>query len=409
MSILVSGAGIGGPHFAYWATKAGFDVTVIEKAPKLRKSGQNVDIRDAALEIIKRTGTYEQILASSTGEEGLYVVDANNRVWGSWLVDKSGKNASPTSENEILRGTLADVLYQATKERVEYIFGDHITAVTDLDDGVQVGFASGKPERKFDLLVCADGMYSSTRKLIFPELGKTCLKSLGVVMAYFAVPLQKTDDMFARVWTTTAGRCLFIRPDKLGVMRSFLITRKTAIFDDIYKVSPEKQKQMFYEAWQGAGYETQRIIDGMMKDDDFYVQDVIQVKTETWSRGHSTLLGDAGYCPSVFTGMGTSLAILAGYVLAGELMVAKKGDKVDVAQALEGYQAKLRPYVLEVQQLPPGFPLLALPQSRLGALAVRVVFAIASLLTPLLVYLQGGGIELEYKLPAYEWPDAADK
>ena len=39
MRILVSGASIAGPVLAYWLTRHGFDVTVVERAQTLRKTG----------------------------------------------------------------------------------------------------------------------------------------------------------------------------------------------------------------------------------------------------------------------------------------------------------------------------------------------------------------------------------
>lgn len=62
------------------------------------------------------------------------------------------------------------------------------------------------------------------------------------------------------------------------------------------------------------------------------------------------LLGDAGYCPSPLTGLGTSLSLVGAYVLAGEL-VAAGGDH---RAAFPCYQKRMRAYVAQAQQLPPG-------------------------------------------------------
>ena len=39
MEVLVCGASIAGPVLAYWLHRFGFTVTVVEKAPALRKAG----------------------------------------------------------------------------------------------------------------------------------------------------------------------------------------------------------------------------------------------------------------------------------------------------------------------------------------------------------------------------------
>jgi 2-polyprenyl-6-methoxyphenol hydroxylase-like FAD-dependent oxidoreductase len=83
---------------------------------------------------------------------------------------------------------------------------------------------------------------------------------------------------------------------------------------------------------------------------DLYFESVGQVHLDEWSRGRVVLLGDAGYCPSPLTGMGTSLALVGAYLLVGEL-VAAGGDH---ALAFRRYHERLGPYVDQAQQLRPG-------------------------------------------------------
>jgi 2-polyprenyl-6-methoxyphenol hydroxylase-like FAD-dependent oxidoreductase len=62
------------------------------------------------------------------------------------------------------------------------------------------------------------------------------------------------------------------------------------------------------------------------------------------------LVGDAGYSPSPVTGLGTSLAMVGAYVLAGEIALAAGDHRA----AFTSYEAKLRDYVATCQKLPPG-------------------------------------------------------
>jgi 2-polyprenyl-6-methoxyphenol hydroxylase-like FAD-dependent oxidoreductase len=48
MDILISGASVAGPALAYWLTRHGFNVTVVERSPGLRGGGYAVDFRGAA-------------------------------------------------------------------------------------------------------------------------------------------------------------------------------------------------------------------------------------------------------------------------------------------------------------------------------------------------------------------------
>lgn len=131
--MLVSGAGIAGPTLAFWLARAGAQVTIIERAPVLRAIGQNIDNCGAGLGVIQRMGLEDIICKNTTSEEGIAFVDAKNRPKAQFGVYHSGKGKSFTSDTEILRGTLANILHDGTKEKAEYMFGDYVESV-DVND-----------------------------------------------------------------------------------------------------------------------------------------------------------------------------------------------------------------------------------------------------------------------------------
>ena len=123
-----------------------------------------------------------------------------------------------------------------------------------------------------------------------------------------------------------------------------------------------------------AGWQARRILDAFTADpSDFYLDRVAQVHAPTWSRGRVALVGDAAYCASPISGMGTSLALTGAYVLAGELASHR-----DHRLALKSYESLLRPYVRKAQRLPPGAPRIANPISRLGLLAFHTALRLAA-------------------------------
>lgn len=95
MRIVVSGAGIGGPILAYWLGKAGISVIVVERANRLRKEGQTVDIRDEGVTIMKWMGIEEEVRKVTTKEAGLKFVDSKNQTWTSF--PEAGSSGSFTS------------------------------------------------------------------------------------------------------------------------------------------------------------------------------------------------------------------------------------------------------------------------------------------------------------------------
>ena len=149
--VLVSGASIAGPALAHWLSRRGAEVTVVERAPGLRPGGQAVDARGVAREVIRRMGLDAAVRAARTDTAGAHTVDADGTVLETFRADDNGGDGY-ISEIEILRGDLSQVLYDDTRDAVEYVFGDRIAELTQDADGVDVTFASGD-RRRFDLVV----------------------------------------------------------------------------------------------------------------------------------------------------------------------------------------------------------------------------------------------------------------
>src|SRR3954454_14027905 len=161
-TVLISGASIAGPTLAYWLARRGAAVTVVEQAPALRTGGHGVDFRGAQMELLDRMGITDAVRARQTGMGTQTFVDGAGRA----IVEMPSLFFS--GEVEIARGDLAEVLYERTRDDVEYVFGDSVTGLTDDGDGVDVRFRHA-PDRRFDLVVGADGMHSAVRRLTFGE------------------------------------------------------------------------------------------------------------------------------------------------------------------------------------------------------------------------------------------------
>jgi len=361
--VLVSGASIAGPTLAFWLTRYGFDVTVVERSKSLRLGGQNLDVRGAGRAIIRMMGLEEQILAANTGEIGLQFVNSENKVQAAFPADGPD---SFTSEAEILRGDLVNILYDSTKGNVKYIFGKYITAIDQHEDSITVTYNQGDSE-VFDLLIAADGVRSATRQLIFGDEPE--IKFVGLYNAWYTIPKKETDTQWARWYTAPGSRVMMIRPDNQGTVRASF----SFLSDDTsyQKLSNSEQKKILKEKLSGAGWEAKRLAEEIEKNNDVYFDSVSQVLAPRWFNKRAGMIGDAAYCPTPLTGMGTTLAITGAYLLAGEL--ARNGKHED---AFAAYEKRMRPFVEDVQRLPPGVPWLAHPKSKFGVAVVNTVAGI---------------------------------
>ncbi|MFF1798787.1 FAD-dependent monooxygenase, partial [Kitasatospora sp. NPDC058263] len=162
--VLISGASIAGPALAYWLGQYGFEPTVVELAPALRGGGQAVDFRgDAHLTVLQRMGLLDELRRIDTGGSPMDFVDRHGRRRLHLPADFAG------GEVEVPRGELARLLHRHSLPSTQYVFGDTVTALEETPDGVRVEFRHGSP-REFGLVVGADGLHSTVRRLAFgPE------------------------------------------------------------------------------------------------------------------------------------------------------------------------------------------------------------------------------------------------
>ena len=370
-TILISGASIAGPALAYWLNKYGFRTTIVERASELRSGGQNVDVRGAGRAVARKMGIEEAIKSASTGELGVRFVDNDGGQIAQFAAGTS-ESGGLTAELEILRGELARILYEQTRADTEYVFGDTIAALDNNHDAVTVRFKSGT-QRKFDFVVAADGIRSRTRDLVFGSEIQT--RELGLYMAYLTIPRLASDSNWAHWYNAPGGRAMLLRPDNVGTMRASL----SFLSDPCgYEALPlSEQKEVIRNKFCDAGWIAPRILATMDQSidqsSDVYFDSIGQVKASTFSRGRVALLGDAAYCPSPISGMGTSLAFVGAYILAGELARCP-----DYRDAFINYEKLMRPYVDKAQQLPPGSPRLAHPKSKTGIWLFHNMLRLAS-------------------------------
>lgn len=359
--ILISGAGIAGPALGFWLHRYGYSVVIAEKADAIRDGGQNVDIKGAGREVIKRMALAEKIESRNTLEQGQKYVDAQGNLIASF---PKGTVGSLTSDFEILRGDLATILYDATKDRCEYRFATFLSRIEEKDGYSTATFNNGEKE-DFALIVCAEGMSSSTRDMVLP--GHTRFRYLGVYMSFFKIPKRPEDDYWAYSVNGSGGTLIIVRPGDektTTVLATFPVP-----VSDVGVPGQSQRKALLREALRGRGALAERILSEIDNVRDFYFGPMSQVKASSWSKGRFALLGDAAYCPTPFTGQGAALSLVGAYVLAGE--IAKHDAPTD---AFNAYERIVRPYVETVHaQLSPGMIRLIHVRSMLGIGVLRVV------------------------------------
>ncbi|WP_067711288.1 FAD-dependent monooxygenase [Nocardia yamanashiensis] len=364
--ILVAGAGIAGLTLAYWLARDGFRPTVVERAASIRTGGQGVDIRDEAVDIVERMGLLSEIRAAATDVAGMRFVD-NTDAELARIDMQAVRDKYDSTEVEIMRGDLVRLLHEATSAAVEFRFGDSITALGQDADGVTVTFENSPPER-FDLVVGAEGLHSSVRRLAFgPE--NEFVHFLGHYFAFGNADAALGPDRWVTMHNPQPG-------SMAGIYRSGAHPQAKAYF--MFR-SPEREydhrdresaRQLLQEHFGvESGWQVKELLAGALDDPELYFDALAQVRMDAWSKGRIVLVGDAAYCASPVSGAGAELAIVGAYRLAAELAAAAG----DFASAFLRYERSHRPLVARKHRIGPNLRLMV-PKTRLG-MSVRNIIA----------------------------------
>ncbi|QKS88371.1 FAD-dependent monooxygenase [Curtobacterium flaccumfaciens] len=338
--VLIAGASFAGLATALWMRRLGYDASIVEVAPGLKRGGTPVDIRDDTIAIVDRMGLLEQISAKALAPR---VTEFTTPEGDSIArMDPVPPSAGSTGDGyEIHRDDLLDILAAATEGEVEMLWNNSVTSLHETDEErVHVTFRDGT-ERDFSMVFGCDGNHSTVRRLHF---GQEALYS-HFLQTYFSV--ATLDDLVIEPQTTRITNA----PGVTMLVNSYDTTTDLVLGFRSEKEIPfdhrdeAAQKRILRDHMLRAGSPFSDHVDEAIGVETFYFDKLSQIKMPAWTSGRVALVGDAGYCPSPAAGMGGSLAIIGATALHDALRDA--GD--DVEQAFAGYERALRPVVEAVQ------------------------------------------------------------
>jgi 2-polyprenyl-6-methoxyphenol hydroxylase-like FAD-dependent oxidoreductase len=327
-SVLIVGAGIAGPAFAYWLARRGFRPTVVERATELRSGGSAVVVKGPAVPVAERMGITSRLREVSTRATSLALLGADGRRIARLSLTSEGSQAV-----EVTRADLSAVLHAAAADDAEFLFDDTVTALEQDGSGVDVTFRRAAP-RRFDLVVGADGIHSTVRRLAFgPE--REFATDLGMYNA--TVPLEPgaIDDPHEMVMMTAPGRMLVVHPSRATPLAIF--TFRGPRIDGYDRRDTALRKCVVAEAYAGVGWRGPELVDAYRKHPAPFFDPLTNVRLDSWARGRVALLGDAASAAALF-GDGSSLAMAGAYTLAEALAAHPR----DHARAFRAYESAHR-------------------------------------------------------------------
>ncbi|POW05949.1 hypothetical protein PSTT_09322 [Puccinia striiformis] len=346
-NVVISGAGICGPVLAFWLAKAGIHVTIVERSESIRQGGHTISLADPGVEVLEFMGLTEQIQERMTKQIGLKFRDANNQLHGTFPLSDHG--FSFTSQVEIVRAELANLLYQASlSDQVEYIFGDSIDSIQETEDSIRVGLKKDTSKIiECDILIVAEGTYSTTRSKVFKEDIRAPLKYSDQYIGLFSYKADPDEIIDPWGYWYHIPNCpsVVVRPDGAGNMRVMILGIRAGNQTSSRPIHPtDSASKMSHLVKRKSGL------------------------------GRATLL-----TAPALTGMGTTVALVGSYVLAGKIVEHQTDHKA----AFAAYEENLRGPIKTVHTLPLGYPWLGCPESYIGIFLLHLLLQLAG-------YIQSG-------------------
>ncbi|MBF6182140.1 FAD-dependent monooxygenase [Nocardia otitidiscaviarum] len=394
--VLVCGGGIAGNAVALQLLRAGIPTTVVEWATAPRPGGQAVDLRGPSREVAERMGLMAGVHEYRLHEEGMLLVDRRgDEVYRmpAAMFDGNG----PVADIEITRGDLNHVLLaeiDSAGGELDYRYGDLVERLEQDDSGVAVTFASGTTAR-FDLVIGADGVHSATRRLAFgPEHRYSTY--LGGYMSFFTLPTPSGIEPGWMTMHAVPKASVGLRPDADPSTCKAIVTLRTDA-DPALRRDAAAQRRLIRDMLSGAGWLAPTVVAGMADASDFYFDELARVDMPSLSTGRIALLGDAGFCGSPLTGMGTAMALVGAYILSGEIA----RTPADPMAALARYDAAVTPFLDRAKQLPGGGIAMMLPRSEIGLKAAQTMGKLMTtrIMRPVMTRMLSG--TEDYPLPSY--------
>lgn len=392
-AVLISGAGIAGPTLAFWLKAAGFEPTLLERAPALRDGGYVIDFWGLGYDIAERMGLLAEINRNGYRVREMRIVDDDGRRlagFGTRVFAELTNGRYVT----IQRSCLSRLLFERIEGGVESIFGDEIVAIEEQPDCVRIKLKHAG-ERRFDLLIGADGLHSVVRKLVFGPQPRF-ERRLGYVVAAFEARGYRQRDEDVYLIYGQPGRMVgrfTQREDRTLFLLVF------AAQDASLPETLDAQKAMLRKVYGRCGWECAEVLTELDRTDQLYFDRVSQIRMPNWSHGRVALIGDAAFCVSLLAGQGSALAMISAYVLAGELASAHG----QYHEAFARYDTLLRNYIDRKQRGAERFAGAFAPKTGAGMFLRNLVvrtFAIPGLAR----LIVGRDIADAVELPGYGWP-----
>jgi 2-polyprenyl-6-methoxyphenol hydroxylase-like FAD-dependent oxidoreductase len=333
--ILIHGAGVAGLTCAIWLGRNGFRPVIVEKAPEIRATGGFIIcLSGASYRFAEELGMMQDLK------------ERDSDIYNASYQDSKGETLLSLDYKALFKGVdfiqitrdeIENVLYKYAKELADYRFSSSAKEIKqEHPDKVQVEFEDGKQE-EFDLVIGTDGLHSRVRELAFDE-NEVAKHYLGLQVAAY-----KLDDVVGLKnkfeYHMDRNRYMVLYSCRDGKLGAIFLWKSS----DHVAPAIENRWEVLKENYSDAAPLFQKVLENYPNTSPIYMDPLVQIEMEKWSKGRVVLLGDAAHCMTLLSGQGASSAFADASYLCKALI---EGEP---EHAFNHYEQQMRPDISAMQ------------------------------------------------------------
>ncbi len=329
LSVLIVGGGIGGLTSAIALARHGFKPHIIERDPDWSVYGVGIIQQGNVIRAMTQLDLIDDYIEAGFGFDHVEVFIPTGQkvahIPTPKLVDGYPSNVG--IGRRALQKVLGD---RARAAGADIRLGVTATRLEDDGAGVTATFSDGTRGR-YDLVIGADGLYSTTRDQIFPDAPKPAFTGQSVWRYNF----ERTPDV--------TGLCAYEGAIGVGLVPL------SDVLMYMYVTTPEPGNPRYARDTLAASLRGKlaampspgiRALVGQITEDDEVVYKPLEwvFLDGDWSKGRIVLLGDAVHATTPHLGQGAGMAIEDSIVLAEELARAATVEEAFAAFRARRYE-----------------------------------------------------------------------
>jgi 2-polyprenyl-6-methoxyphenol hydroxylase-like FAD-dependent oxidoreductase len=320
--VLVVGAGIAGLAAARTLHDWGADVEVVDRLPAPPREGTGIYLLGNAVRALRRLGCAEEVAAHAVQIRRQETSDHRGRPLFTVDTDALWDGVGPCLA--LRRADLQQALLDALTA-VPVRWGQGVEALSLDEAGASVSIGGG--EERFDLVIGADGVHSTVRRLV---LGPDAVRCVGQHARRFVVQA----DVPTGTWSVRLGRGTAILAIPIGGGRVYC-----------YVDGPVDDPRSLRELLADYTDPVPALLDALDAALDaeggaavVQAGPIEEVVLDAWSCGAMLLIGDAAHASSPNMAQGAAMALEDAIVLPEALAAA-----TTLGDGLAGFERRRRP------------------------------------------------------------------